>query len=313
MRNKLAFILIILSSLGLNSLGSGNNLESPRALNWKFVVMTGDNSIKAFDNARRDIRDIFVDYGVKPQNIRELSSSRKEQRLGARPSTVKNLRKTLVELDIGQDDGCVIYLTSHGTKQGFYVRRDRFLTPKALSAILDETCGDRPTVVIVSACFSGIFAEPVMRRSNRIILTAASKDRPSFGCGTKDQYNYFDGCFIKNLPRSFTWTEMAANSLKCVQRKERLLKALPSNPQAFFGSDVAELSLLNSFSPYKPVEKKENIIVAGDLHEPELPSEEEDIHELVQVKSKKDEKPDEQEESGDDNMENQYWDDGSGS
>ena len=54
------------------------------------------------------------------------------------------------------------------------------LRPGVLANMLDRTCGKRPTVVIISACFSGVFL-PALASSNRMVLTAARPDRTSFG------------------------------------------------------------------------------------------------------------------------------------
>ena len=57
-----------------------------------------------------------------------------------------------------------------------------FLRPPELARALDAGCGQVPTVAVVSACYSGVFAAPPMTAPNRIVLTAARADRPSFGC-----------------------------------------------------------------------------------------------------------------------------------
>src|SRR5207302_1931394 len=70
--------------------------------------------------------------------------------------------------------------------------------PGVLDAMLDKSCGARPTVVVISACFSGVVV-PTLARGNRMILTAARPDRSSFGCGESDKYPYFDDCFLQSM------------------------------------------------------------------------------------------------------------------
>ncbi|MGH1557142.1 C13 family peptidase [Caulobacter segnis] len=54
-------------------------------------------------------------------------------------------------------------------------------------------------MVVISACFSGVFIPP-LQKSDRLVLTAARPDRASFGCGEDDKYPYFDDCFLSTLP-----------------------------------------------------------------------------------------------------------------
>ena len=51
-------------------------------------------------------------------------------------------------------------------------------------------------MVLVSACYSGVFVGPSMQKKNRIILTAARQDRTSFGCSAENEYTYWDSCLI---------------------------------------------------------------------------------------------------------------------
>jgi hypothetical protein len=147
-------------------------------------------------------------------------------------------------------------MTSHGSPKGFYLRRGASITPAALNTILDQTCGAQPTVVLVSACYSGIFVQPDMLKPNRIILTAARSDRTSFGCSAEENYTYWDGCLINSLPTAQTWKSLYGAINQCVTAKESKGKYRSSLPQAYFGEQVAELripsavakDLLKSFS-----------------------------------------------------------------
>src|SRR5206468_2620865 len=111
-------------------------------------------------------------------------------------------------------------LTSHGTRQGFVLRGQPVLTPERLSDMIDAACGEQPTVVLVSACFSGTFVHDAMRRPNRVILTAARDDVTSFGCSPESEFTYWDGCLIDTLPRVDTWRELADGVAACIEDKE---------------------------------------------------------------------------------------------
>ena len=99
-----------------------------------------------------------------------------------------------------------------------------------------------PTIVVVSACCSGSFATGKMAKPNRIVLTAARNDRPSFGCQVRRIYNFFDEC-----PRRIAKICDVAGCGRGVQsvRTPDGARAWerPSEPQAYFGALVANLDV----------------------------------------------------------------------
>jgi hypothetical protein len=220
--------------------------EETSTLTWKAALMTGDDSIDAFDNARKTLKNEFVDMGVSRDNIKELSMNPREQKRGSLPSSAINLSGALRELSIGDQDACLIHMTSHGSPQGFYLRNGPPISPKMLNKILDAACGNRPTVVLVSACYSGVFVGPNMQKKNRIILTAARQDRTSFGCSAENEYTYWDSCLIDSLPGSESWKSLYGNIQQCVQTKESEGHFKPSLPQAYFGEEVSNLKIPKS-------------------------------------------------------------------
>ena len=103
-------------------------------------------------------------------------------------------------------------------------------------------CGNRPSVIVMSACYSGQFVEP-LRGENRIIMTAARPDRTSFGCGADDEYTHYDRCLLRQFDGASTWRELAYATRACVERTERQLGMRASLPQIFVGTEVADLRL----------------------------------------------------------------------
>jgi len=245
-----SFFILFLSNLGSEAAfaqtGTGALQSSDNAvsnLTWKATLMTGDDQIDAFDNARKALKSEFVQMGLTPGNIKELSMNPAERTRGSLPSTVRNFAGALRDLSIGDHDACLIHLTSHGSPQGFYLRNAPALSPQTLSTILDASCGDRPTVVLVSACYSGVFVGNAMLKPNRIILTAARQDRTSFGCSRENEYTYWDGCLIDSLPKADTWKSVSGAIQRCVQTKESKGRFQPSLPQAYFGAEVSDLKI----------------------------------------------------------------------
>jgi hypothetical protein len=110
-----------------------------------------------------------------------------------------------------------------------------------LNSVLERSCGDQPTVVLISACYSGVFLDQVMLKPNRIILTAAAEDRTSFGCSSENQYTYWDGCLIDSFTQSDNWSVLYTAIKRCVETKEAQQRFTPSLPRAYFGAAIASL------------------------------------------------------------------------
>ncbi len=96
------------------------------------------------------------------------------------------------------DDFLFLFLTSHGGTGFLATEFDgaltRDLTFSDVSTALDRS-GIGNAVVIVSACFSGSFAE-ALARPDRLVLTAASADKSSFGCSDQAEWTNWGRAFF---------------------------------------------------------------------------------------------------------------------
>lgn len=208
---------------------------------WQVVLAAGDDAEPVFDNAAREISRRLAAAGIPADNIHRLSASPAEFGAGAEPATADALLRRIAELPARPGDRCLIFLTSHGERGAglWLARSNRALSPDELARALSRGCGAVPTIVIVSACYSGSFATGKMAKPNRVILTAARGDRPSFGCQAHRIYNFFDECLLEVLPRSATWRAVFDGANRCVRRMERALAVQASEPQAYFGAAAA--------------------------------------------------------------------------
>ncbi len=214
---------------------------------WKSIFISGDHSIPNFDNGRKVISQVLAPLGAYEDNQTHLSSRMSELNSEVSLADAKNIEHAFANLKVDpKTEGCLVFMTSHGTKnQGFYLSRAGILSPKKFAEMLNKACGQAPTVVLVSACYSGQFITPETMGKNRIILTAAIQDRPSFGCSTDTEYTFWDECVIDSIPASKTWRDLYENVKVCIDQKETRLGARPSLPQGFFGDAVVGLSILN--------------------------------------------------------------------
>ena len=214
---------------------------------WAAIVVAADYRAhsgadsEVFDNARRDISAELVHLGFSSGNVMQFSV-RPERYPADQPrhSDGQTIATSLWDLSNRTSGGCFAYFTSHGNTDGISLGDD-VLSPKKMNQIISNACGDRPTVVIVSACFSGVFV-PVLAAPNRMVFTAARPDRTSFGCGETFRYTFFDDCMVQDLPASGDFPDLTRNVTACVSEKEKKEKIrYPSDPQVSIGASVAAL------------------------------------------------------------------------
>jgi len=222
--------------------------DAPRAnpaARWQVVLAAGDDAEPVFDNATRALSQRLSAAGVPARNIHRLSASAAELGAAVEPALASLLLRRIASLPVRPGDRCLIFLTSHGARGAglWLARSNTALSPDELAQALSLGCATVPTVVVVSACYSGSFTAGRMAKPNRIVLTAARNDRPSFGCQVHRVYNFFDECLLLALPKSATWRAAANGSKECVRRMERALGERPSEPQSYFGAVVANLDV----------------------------------------------------------------------
>jgi hypothetical protein len=202
---------------------------------WQVVLAAGDDEEPVFDNATRAMEQFLTRHGVPAADIHRLSAAPIR---GTAPSTIAGITHLIATLPVQPGDRCLVFITSHGEHgRGVYLAADDDdLTPADLAAALNGNCASVPTVAIVSACYSGSFAAAPMTAPNRVILTAASADRPSFGCQADRVYTVYDECLLAALPRVRDWDAAYRATIACVTRHERAWKVEPSDPQAWFAA-----------------------------------------------------------------------------
>lgn len=213
---------------------------------WAVVVVAGDDHAhdgtitEGFDNARRDVSTEFEKLGFSKDNIREFSAQPSRYNdASLKRSTIHGIANALWNLSNETSGGCLVYFSTHGSEDGLVVG-DKMLPPRELALMVDNACANRPTVVILSACFSGVFV-PGLKGPNRFILTAARRDRASFGCSQDYRYPFFDNCVIQVIPHASGFGDMADKVRACVSAREHKEDVSPpSQPQLFVGAKIMQ-------------------------------------------------------------------------
>jgi peptidase C13-like protein len=219
--------------------------ERPGSTDLYFV---GFAPYAAEDVFRKDIevaRDLFDDrFDTDGRSIALINNPR--TMLEVPFATVSNLRATLSEIgDIidPEQDVVMLYLTSHGTRDHtlaveFAPLQLEALAPAALKEMLDDA-GIKWRIIVVSACYSGGFIEP-LKDDYTLIMTASATDRTSFGCGSESDATYFgDALFQHALRFEDSFVKAFEQAKQRIAERERAEKRQASNPQIFVGEAMA--------------------------------------------------------------------------
>jgi hypothetical protein len=161
-------------------------------------------------------------------------------------ATIQGLSRSLQETARGLDaerDVLFLILTSHGSPDGLAIRAGRLtqtLTPSRLADMLAIT-GVRHKVVVISACYSGVFI-PRLATPDVLVITAADADHPSFGCEDKATWTYFGDAFFNVALRKAASLKDAFLVARSLVRKRELQEHFePSNPLMAGGANVQSL------------------------------------------------------------------------
>jgi hypothetical protein len=141
------------------------------------------------------------------------------------------------------EDVLLVFITSHGGPTGVGLRLadalNVVLAPDHIAAVLDRE-GVKNRLVIVSACYSGVFSKR-LASSNSIVLTAADDNSASFGCSHEREWTYFgDAFFNQSLSTGLSLEKAFENAKLKISEWEVRDNVPPSSPQGHFGSSLSD-------------------------------------------------------------------------
>jgi hypothetical protein len=161
-------------------------------------------------------------------------------------ATVSNLRASLSVIGdlIDRDqDVVMVYLASHGSRDhrlsvSFPPLELEQLAPETLKQMLDDA-GIKWRIIVVSACYSGGFIEP-LKDEYTLIMTASAANRTSFGCGSASDATYFgDALFQHALRFEDSFVKAFQNARERIAAREKKEHRRASEPQLNVGTEMA--------------------------------------------------------------------------
>jgi hypothetical protein len=148
-------------------------------------------------------------------------------------------------------DTLVLMLTSHGNDEdGIAITNGKMpedaLSPEDVRKILNES-HIHWRVIIVSACYSGIFIPP-LKNDSTLIMTAADARHSSFGCDDTRDLTYFGEALLQDaLPHACSLGQAYADTARIIRGRETEEGDIHSNPKLFVGPKMqARLAQLDA-------------------------------------------------------------------
>lgn len=138
-------------------------------------------------------------------------------------------------------DVVVVMLTSHGSPDVMAVKMEpngpvSAVSGDILAGFLSPLANDQQ-ILILQACFSGSLIDE-LRSPNRIIMTAASATRSSFGCNPESDNTWFIKSLNQSMAQGGSWQQVFVRTRSLVARDEAENGMTSSDPQSFVGANM---------------------------------------------------------------------------
>lgn len=207
------------------------------------LVVAGYGSQEVFNRELNYVEKFLNKEFSSPNKFVFLSNTRYQ--LNQPLATLQNIEASILSLadHMNKDqDILFIYLTSHGSKEGEFSLEHKGMRLRSMPADwfsdLLKRSGIKNKVVVVSACYSGKFIEP-LKDDHSLILTSAAADRRSFGCSDERHFTYFGKAYFdKALQNNRDFEKAFADAKILINKWEKKQKEKASNPQIYVGPQI---------------------------------------------------------------------------
>jgi hypothetical protein len=239
-------VFCVLAGLTFNGEDVAAEAGRPRVHVVSFGLFGMNNLFQREATAAADV--IAEHYGHSGQVIVRANT---EYHSAAQTGDLRYTLRGLVSTIDRNQDILFLFLTSHGSQKGLAVgtnddRRTVLLSPGQLRELLVDT-GIRYRVVIISACFAGVFADEIAD-DYTLVIAAADANHTSFGCSDSNpgNYTYFGEAFFgESFRPGVNLDEAFARAKIRVTAREAEEHLTGSNPQMKGGAAVrAQLAKL---------------------------------------------------------------------
>ena len=194
-------------------------------------------------------------YGMENRALSLINDQRDLE--GAPLASVSGLRYALRGLAGRMNldrDVLFLVISSHGARDPAIAVSNSDLplndmTDEDLAEALSDS-GIKWRVIIISACYAGGFID-ALKNPRTIVITAAAADRTSFGCSNDRDLTYFGEAFFRDaLPEAHSLRDAFDRAKSAITLRERRERVDASNPQAYFGAEMAaKLAAMKDHAP----------------------------------------------------------------
>jgi len=219
--------------------------REPGVANVFFAGFAGDGEQSIFKREALFAESVFAEHFGSDERAVELindDDDRDSYPIASVSGLQQALKLVASRMDLDQDT-LVLMLTSHGSRDGLAVVNGSLplvqLGPVELKHALDES-GIKWRVIIVSACYSGVFLD-ALKGDNTLVITAADANHSSFGCDDDRDLTYFGEALLKDsIPTTSSLEEAFKKASALIQKRETSEHKIRSNPQMAMGALMRE-------------------------------------------------------------------------
>ncbi|MBV8785005.1 MAG: hypothetical protein JOZ67_12520 [Gammaproteobacteria bacterium] len=206
-----------------------------------FVGFAGDGDPAVFRREAQFAGEVFGErYGSVQRSVLLINDveDRDSYPLASLSALEQTLKALTGRMDV-ENDVLVLFLTSHGSADGLEVQNGSLplaqLAPADLREALDAS-GIRWRVIVVSACYAGVFLDE-LKNETTAVITAADASHTSFGCDEDRDLTWFGEAFLKDsLPQSASLPEAFRRAASLIDERENTAHEAHSHPQLFVGA-----------------------------------------------------------------------------
>ena len=217
----------------------------PGKPNLYVIAFAGDGGEDVFRNEVEYSSKLFGRFGPSAHTlILENNPASLSDRPLANWSNLEGALTSLSGVMKPDEDILLLYLTTHGDHDSTLLVD---MDPVPLDQIGPPDLADifkkhpfKWKVIVVNSCYSGGFV-PDIRGPGTLVLTAARKDRSSFGCGSDSDITYFGKAWLANaLNHTPDFIEAFKQASGEIAQWEQQGKLTPSEPQIDIGDGISD-------------------------------------------------------------------------